>query len=155
MPSSRAWERVAWTCARHDLIYVAFDLEQFGRAPKLCPTPADAEILGQVVQLLASETDVTASKASSLLSRALPGNKVEREVLMGILGVSGVLASPGHPGFLQHWVPWVERAVPPSRFADLSYPVCWWTGADGVDTTVLQRIFSSARPRRGWRPGRG
>ena len=74
--------------------------------------------------------------------RVLKGNKAEREVLLDILGVCGVLESE-HTGYLTSFVPCSSRELPSHRFVERSYPVCWWRGSDGVNEIAVQAVLPS------------
>lgn len=86
------FERFKWGGVRRDhLAYVVFDLEQFQSAPKLEPTSADLEILRQLLDLLsAAPTTMTAVQLAAE-AQVVPGNRDEREILLELLAVSGVL----------------------------------------------------------------
>lgn len=138
-----SFERFKWGgVRRNDLVYVAFDLEQFHRAPKVSPGPDDRETLREIVAALDSvPAGTTSSQLPGLLTRHVKGTKQDRGVLLEILGATGVLATAAHPGFLDRWVPWIDRTLPSRRFVDMSYPTCWWNAADGVDRQILHRLF--------------
>jgi hypothetical protein len=133
-----SFERFKWGGVRTDHVeYIAFDLEQFARAPRLRPMPADISIGQQLIdQLRQLPAGTTAARAVSHL-KMIKGNKSERDILLGILGVCGILQTTSHPGYSQTFVPYRDREVPPRRFVDQEYPVCWWTTADGVNTDAL------------------
>lgn len=47
------FERFKWGGVRRDdIAYIAFDLEQFARAPRLAPTRADIEVGQQLIDAL-------------------------------------------------------------------------------------------------------
>jgi hypothetical protein len=135
------FERFKWGGVRKlKLSYVAFDLEQFENAPKIVPTDDDRKLWKSVVQTIQSMAPTTsaASLASSL--GVLPGNKDERSSLIGTLGIVSVLETARHRGFLDTFVPETDRDWPARRFVDDPYPVSWWTRADGVNATALDRL---------------
>ena len=87
-----SFERFKWGGVRTDHIeYVAFDLEQFARAPRMKPTPADISLGQQLIdQLRQLPVDTTAAQAVTRL-KMIKGNKAERDIMLGILGVCGIL----------------------------------------------------------------
>jgi hypothetical protein len=134
-----SFERFKWGGVRTDDIrYVAFDLEQFTRAPRIKPTSADIG-LGQhlIDQLRQLPVGTTAAQAVTHLTM-IKGNKAERNIVLGILGVCGVMQSTSHSGYVQSFVPYRNRQLPPRRFVDQKYPACWWTAADGVNSDALE-----------------
>ncbi len=138
-----SFERFKWGGVRRDdLRYVTFDLEQFQRAPRL-PVSPEAVQLGRELlgALQLAGADETATTTAAGL-RMVKGNKVEREVLLDILGVCGVLETREHNGYLTSFVPYNSRELPPRRFVERSYPVCWWHGGDGVNGVAVQAVLS-------------
>ena len=71
----------------------------------------------------------------------IKGNKAERDILLGILGVCGILGTASHPGYAHVFVAYRDRHLPARRFIDQAYPACWWTAADGVNDTALQAFL--------------
>lgn len=138
------FERFKWGGVRRDHVeYVAFDLEQFRRAPREAAS-AEAVKLGR--ELLTALRSAGASDTATTLAaglRMLKGNKAEREVLLDILGVCGVLQTAEHTGYLASFVPWSSRELPPQRFVERKYPVCWWRGADGVNEAAVGELLPS------------
>lgn len=136
------FERFKWGGVRRDdIAYVAFDLEQFQRAPQDDLT-AEAVAVGRslVAAVRAAEPDATVVKLSSLL-RMVTGNKQERGSLLEVLGVAGVLRTPRHPAYRQSFVAEEERELPSHHNVDTAYPACWWRGRDGLDDAALAEML--------------
>jgi hypothetical protein len=134
-----SFERFKWGGVRTDHVdYVAFDLEQFARAPRLPRTSDDIrvgrELVNQPRQL---PPGTTAAEAVRHL-KMLPGNKAERDVVIGILGVCGILETATHRGYANSYVSKRDRQLPGRRHVDQDYPACWWTAEDGVNDEALQ-----------------
>ena len=132
------FERFKWGGVRRDdLEYVAFDLVQFARAPRLEPQPADLDLGRALIEALrALPAKTTAAQATTAL-RMLPGNKDERGVVLEILGVCGILRTGSHPGYADAFVPHAAR----THDTELSYPVCWWRASDGVSAPELRTFL--------------
>ncbi len=133
------FERFKWGGVRRDDVeYVAFDLEQFVRAPRLPPTRADIE-LGQrlIDQLRELPGGTTAARAVTYL-KMIKGNKAEREIIIGILGVCGILETDDHRGYSRSFIPRRDRHLPGRAYIDQNYPACWWTADDGVNDVALE-----------------
>jgi hypothetical protein len=115
-----------------------FDLQQFGElSERPLSTNDDITLFRQLInELVQQPPEVTAPQAEAAL-RALPSNKAEREVVLDILGVCGVLETTEHRGYAGRFVPARERELPPLRFVERAYPVCWWKGSDGVNRRAL------------------
>ena len=138
-----SFERFKWGGVRHDKpIYAAFDLEQFVRYEPSRPTTNDVDALRRLFQLIRDvPASTTAANLQKHLSPAIRSNKAEREVLIGILGLCGVLATQEHPGHFPHFVPYAEREAPARRFVDMAYPACWWQGDDGLNDEAIDFWF--------------
>lgn len=141
-PNVLSFERFKWGgVARDKLDYITFDLEQFARAPRLRATPADIRVCQQAIdQLRDLPPETPASKAAPYL-KMIPGNKTEREMLLDILGVCGILRTREYPGYTNSFIPFTERTRPPSRNVFRHYPICWWKASDGVDTPALRKLL--------------
>lgn len=133
------FERYKWGGVRRDdLTYVWLDLRQFGKLSER-PVASDDDIA--LFRLLIGElerqpAEMSAPKAQGVL-RALRSNKAEREVVLDILGVCGVLETAEHRGYAERFVPARLRELPPLRFVERVYPVCWWRGSDSVNRQAL------------------
>jgi len=135
------FERFKWGGVRKlQVSYVAFDLEQFENAPKLVPTDDDRKLWESIVQAIEAVAPATTASSLSASLGVLPGNKSERSSLIGTLGIVSVLETARQSGFLQTFIPETGRESPPRRFVDDPYPVSWWTRADGVNLTALERL---------------
>lgn len=138
------FERLKWGGVRRDdCVYIAFDLEQFSRGERVAPDP-DALALGRtVLATLRGLPGGTSASQAALLLNAVPGNKAEREVLLDILGVCGILAPAAHPGYSTQFVEYRSRELPDRRFVDRAYPVCWWTASDRVADAAVREVLPS------------
>ncbi len=136
------FERFKWGGVRRDnIIYVAFDLRQFRLAPRLEPTADDRRLGRRILETLNHlPPDNTASEAAAQL-RFVKGNKAEREVLLDILGICGVLDTDEHRGFAKDFVPWSERKLPAKRFVERAYPACWWRAHAGVNAGAIGTVL--------------
>lgn len=134
-----SFERFKWGGVRTDHVdYVAFDLEQFARAPRLPPTSDDIRVGQKLIsQLRQLPPGTTAAQAVRHLTM-LPGNKAERDVVIGILGVCGILETSTHQGYAKSYVSKRDRQLPGRRHFDQDYPARWWTAEDGVNDEALQ-----------------
>lgn len=136
------FERFKWGGVRRDdLRYVAFDLQQFVRAPRLDATPDDRKLGRAVLETLRGlPIETTVAQAPSHL-RLIKGNKAERSVLMDILGICGILDTADHRGYAEAFVPFADRRLPPYRFVDSAYPACWWQAAAGINLRAVNEIL--------------
>lgn len=136
------FERFKWGGVRRaDIAYVAFDLQQFRLAPRLEPT-ADDRQLGHTILATLNELPpgITTAQAAAQI-RCVKGNKAEREVLLDILGICGVLDTADHHGYAEEFVPWSARDLPSRRFVDGTYPACWWTADEGVNAAAVKSVL--------------
>jgi len=135
------FERFKWGGTQRDnLCYVAFDLEQFTRAPREQPSNRALEVGRKLIQELRhAPSQATATQMAKQL-KVVKGSVAEREVLLDILGVCGVLRTPEHSGYDTRFVPARDRVLPTRSYVPRAYPACWWTGANGINMSAL-RVF--------------
>ncbi|NLS96822.1 MAG: hypothetical protein GXX96_32200 [Planctomycetaceae bacterium] len=137
------FERLKWGGVRHDQpLYASMDMELFRQLPRVAPTAADVAVFKGVFKAIEGTPVKTSSAVlQKYLAKAFKSSKAERDVLVGILGYCGILATAAHPGFLSGFVPWSERDLPERRFVDMAYPACWWQRADGINSKALAYWF--------------
>ncbi len=137
------FERFKWGGVRHENPhYATFDLERFRDLDPPSPTEADISIFRSILRAIeAVPPDKTAPQLEKSLWGLVPSNKAERDVLVNLLGYTGVLTIPEYPGFLDRFVRSDERHLPPHRFVDLGYPACWWKGRHGINYAALRIWF--------------
>lgn len=137
------FERFKWGGVRHSHVeYALFDLTLFNRSPAPEPTQDDIRIFQELIAACRlAGPEVTSSTLHKLLPHSLKGNKAERDVLVAILGLTGILGTASHPGFARAFVPANARELPSRRFVDMSYPACWWSGEDGLNESALTHFF--------------
>jgi hypothetical protein len=137
------FERLKWGGVRHSFpIYAAFDLEQFEKLE--APDLQDSHVR-VLIELLAAIEGTPAATSSatiqSYLPKSLKSNKAERDILIRILGLCGILDTRDHEGFGFAFTPADRRELPSRRFVDMAYPACWWTRASGVNQRALKLWF--------------
>jgi hypothetical protein len=140
------FERHKWGGVRHDgLLYATFDLELFRATNWSPPKEDDRRILGQIVATIrCMGPNDTVPELVRALGKVLKSNKAERESVIDILGLCGILETDSHRGYFGHFVRWDGRELPSRRFVDRAYPVCWWRGADGISEAALRSLFGDA-----------
>ncbi|MFF5292056.1 hypothetical protein [Paractinoplanes globisporus] len=140
------FERFKWGGVRRDdLGYVAFDLAQFARAPRLEMQGADVELGQELIAALRSLPPKTTAAQAATALKLLPGNKDERSAVLDILGVCGILRAGSRPSYAEAFVPYSARELPPAHHSDLSYPVCWWRASHGVAASGLRTFLPRLR----------
>lgn len=137
------FERYKWGGVRHlDPYFVAFNLEQFARLEVPPPLDEDLDLFRRIVETAgALPSTARARDLEKAVGTFLPSNKAERDVLLDILGIAGVLAGDDHPGFLDAWIPPAAQTLPPASKIDWLYPICWWHGGM-VSDRALRQLFS-------------
>lgn len=139
-----SFERFKWGGVRHDeSLYAVFDLERFLQAERPHPSADDVELFEELLRIIEAVSPATSAAMLSrhLASAGLRSNKAERDVVIGILGLCGILGTDAHPGYAQRFVPYSERELPPRRFVDMPYPACWWQGSDGINKEAFRLYF--------------
>ena len=113
------------------------DMNVLNLAPRLRPGPDDITAGQQLIdQLRQLPGPTTAARAVTHL-KMIKGNKDQRDIIIGILGVCGILDTRDHPGYATTFVPSRDRRLPGRAYVDQAYPACWWTAADGISTHAL------------------
>lgn len=137
------FERFKWGGVRHlDPLYVAFDLKQFSKADKIVPSAEDYEILKEIFNIIKEfPSEGKIRDLEKAISKVIKSNKEEREVLLQILGFCSILSTDEYPGFINGFIPYVEREVPDHYKNDWSYPVCWWKGKSGLNKNAVKVLF--------------
>jgi hypothetical protein len=137
--NSLNFERYRWGGVSLDEIYYAlFDLEQLRLQEIPEPTPEDRVILSQLLYTAQNLPSTNRPKdLAQALRTVLPSNADQREILLKILGLAGVLTAPGHPGYWDHWLLPDEREM---AWTDWGYPMTWWRGG-GVNWGVAMILF--------------
>ncbi|NGY06875.1 hypothetical protein [Solimonas terrae] len=137
------FERFKWGGVRHlQALYAAFDLEQFQMLPHVRVLPEHVSLFKELIACIENVPPGTSSaQLHSHLPKALKSNKPERDILLGILGIAGVLQTAEHRGFQQAFVRADHRALPDRRFVDMAYPACWWSQSDGINKEAVKAWF--------------
>ncbi len=126
---------------------VLFDLEQFHHFPKVTPTEKDVEILNEIKKIIKSSAPddripVLRKRISTAFQKS---NNYERESLLEIFGVIGILHDETHLGFADRYIPFTERESRPIHYDDVLYPANWWQGKHGVDEEKWDFWFGKNR----------
>jgi hypothetical protein len=137
------FERFKWGGVRHDdPMYASMDLQLFKTLSPVTPSPADVAIFkGLLKAIEAAPTTTSSADLQKHLAKALKSNKAERDVVINILGYCGILATTGHPGYMNAYVPISDRDLPARRFVDMAYPACWWQRKNGINKKALAYWF--------------
>lgn len=137
------FERLKWGGVRHlRPCYAWFDLAEFRKLPSVKPTTADSDSLKQVLDVAASQpTDARPNDLEKAITGLFPSSKSERRNVLEILGYCGILQPSDHPTFFQGYASMDDRAQPTEHKNDWSYPLLWWRGRDGVNTTAVRFYF--------------
>jgi len=114
---------------------ILFDLEQFLLYPKVTPTKKDFDILNHIKEIIesASPKDSVPLLKKSISKAFTKSNNRERETLLEILGIIGILHDEQHFGFAEHYILSSEREGKNAYYDDVLYPANWWKGINGID----------------------
>jgi len=137
------FERTKWGGVRHlHPVYAGFDLSLFRELPPIAPSPKAIEILKKILEVIdEAPEEATSAQLEKIIGKTLKSNKSEREVLIAILGFSGVLEIEDHKGFLNQFIRADRRELPFRRFVDMPYPSCWWTGKSRINPEAVNFWF--------------
>lgn len=134
------FERLKWGGVRHTKIeYEVFDLEQFLMLSPCLPTEEDVVLFQRILATIRTlPPKATAGDFERALSRVISSNKSERENLIEVLCLCGVLSYPGYHDFFDDSVPPKDR---PYRDTDWGVPAMYWRARDGYNEERLQEYF--------------
>ncbi len=137
------FERHKWGGVRRDdLLFAVFDIERFADTSVTSPTSDDRDLFLQIVSAIKGvPPETTPTKLQAHLPKSLKSNKDERDVVLDILGICGILQSGEHRGYYESFTSSCDRELPPHRFIDRAYPFCWWRGSDGINVDALKQFF--------------
>nr|WP_319573436.1 hypothetical protein [uncultured Draconibacterium sp.] len=137
------FEKIKWGGVRlSHLEYVAFDLEQALSMEKIIPTDEDYKILDEIKKtILTSSFDDRPRQLEKRLAKIFKSNANEREVILNIFGICGILESDKQKGFFEYFIPAIDREIRPINKTDWSYPVDWWQGKFGINEKAWNYYF--------------
>lgn len=136
------FEKIMWGGVRLTSIeYVWLDLKLLKRKIELIKScNNDFVEFEELLKVMAGKSEkLSASKFSSAIQE-IKGNKAEREIICGILGICDILNHPDHPGFLVEYRPVKSRQMPNQHYIDLEWPYCWYNSAFGVNFNSFEII---------------
>lgn len=109
------------------------------------PTKRDIAIFESVLNSIrALPEDAQLAKLKTSITGLLKSNKRERDILLHILGYSGILCSRKIPSFVDRFIGYQERELAQTKHfykRDTAYPLRHWTGKDGVNETAVEWWF--------------
>lgn len=127
----------------HSPEFIAFDLDQFKKLDISEASSQGLAVLRSVldaINLLPPEA--RASDAVKAITPYVEGNNDARRSLLETLGYCGVLRSKGTLCVWEKFYSQVDRDPPPKPSKnDWSFPVSWWTRAEGVDHDMARYWF--------------
>jgi len=137
------FERFKWGGVLHfQPEFMAFDLEQFTKIEKIVPSEQDIDVLRQIIQIISQcKPSDKPRDLEKMLASVIKSNKAERENLIQTLAYCGILQPHNRPGYFDSYPNYFERADPPVNKIDWTYPVCWWSGKDGINQNALNYYF--------------
>ncbi|MDP4015390.1 MAG: hypothetical protein U0990_08470 [Candidatus Nanopelagicales bacterium] len=137
-----SFERFKWGGVRRDDVrYIAFDLEQFAKAPRDTAGSAALSLGREMLCVLRDAPPGETAIAAAARLTIVKGNTAERGGLIDILGVCGLLAPRDHPGYLDSFVRFADRDSPAQRNVEACYPACWWRGRDGLSEAAIREFL--------------
>jgi hypothetical protein len=137
------FERIKWGGMRHcDPLYATLDLELFARSERPSPADADSSTLRALIDAIGNApAKTTAAQLEKRFAKVFKSNKAQRDQIVSVLSIAGILEEREHPGFRKRFLPSSELRLPSRHFTDLGYPASWWTGSDGINEQALNEWF--------------
>jgi len=129
-----SFEKYKWGGVRHDdIIYMAYDLEQFLEMDTVIPAEEDYKIFISILKAAVESKNFTTLKKN--ISKLFKSNDSERGQLCEILGYSGVLQPKDCPSYINSFVDWNKRGDGKPR-SDMRFPLGWWEGNHYLDEAI-------------------
>ena len=137
------FEKLKWGGVRlMHLEYIEFDLQQSQNLDFPVPTVEDRLLLNKLKELiLTSETDDRPRQLEKRMSKLFKSNAYEREVILNIFGICGILETDNQKGFFKNFIPSNKREIRPVNKTDWSYPVDWWQGKYEINEKAWKYYF--------------
>lgn len=137
------FERWKWGGVRHDdPVYAAFDLELFSQTTLTSPSHDEVQVLNDLLDAIdRAPSNTSAAALQKILGTVFKSSKAERDILIGILGLCGILRTKSHDGYRSQFVPFSARELPPRHFVDMDYPACRWKRTDDIDWEAVNYWF--------------
>lgn len=127
-----------------NLIQVLFDVEQFPKFPVVKPADSDYKILDELRKIIeTADPNDRISQLKKKISKIFKSNDGERQGVLEILGVIGILHDDMHFGYDEKFVTYPEREHRPIRNDDVGYPARWWQGKFGIDQEKWKYWFGN------------
>ncbi len=126
-----------------NIVYAALDFEQFNRLPPVHATEEDRDTMRAVLDAIrALPASAQLTQLDKALTGTFPSNKLRRKHVSEILGLCDVLHPHSQPLIASRYVRPSECPLPSSSTKrDTRYPLCWWTGEDGVNEEAVAEYF--------------
>ena len=121
-----SFEKYKWGGVRHyQIVYMAYDLEQFSHMDKVSSCKEDYKILHNILDVANTSKNFTVLKKN--LSKVIKSNDSERGQLCQILGYTGIIQPDDCPSFADSYIDWCSRGDGKPK-SDMKYPIGWWEG---------------------------
>jgi len=137
------FEKLKWGGVRlSHLEYIKFDLDEFKKLEALEPQKEDFEILNNIKQtILSSKEDDRPRQLEKRLAKVFKSNSNERENVLNIFGICGILETESQKGFFSKFINVIDREDRPVNKTDWSYPIDWWQGKFGINEEAWKYYF--------------
>ena len=137
------FEKLKWGGVRlMHLEYIDFDLKESLNVDFPKPTKDDKILLQNLKDLiLTSGFEDRPRLLEKRMSKLIKSNAYEREVILNIFGICGILETKNQKGFFQNYIPTSRREIRPVNKTDWSYPVDWWQGKYGINEKAWKYYF--------------
>lgn len=137
------FERHKWGGVRRDdPIYAWLDLRLFREEALSSPTDSDRRTLVDILKAAHNlSSDDTVGTLEKMLMGKFASSKAERQVLIEILAVIGILQPRNRSGYFGEFTFAFDRKHTGQHFNDWGYPAIWWRGSDGVNDDAVASYF--------------
>jgi hypothetical protein len=130
-----------------DLKYAVFDIATFHQRDVNAPKKTNIDCLKTILDnVRALPHTAQLSELNKSLQGVLKSNKYERMILLETLGYAGILCPDDQKHYTDNFVSYefANLQQPAAYFKrEWSYPVRFWTGADGVNEALVDDYFGA------------
>lgn len=142
------FERYAVGGVRHNCLeYAIFDLEEFLKLPEVSKEEVEEgrQLLLKILHCMDDLDEIAkVGKYRDYLvkQKIIKSNRNEIDVLMNILGISGILSGKECPSYYEKFTPNTgSEREPKEHKNDFAFPVNHWRVRDGVNKKMFQLVF--------------
>ena len=122
----------------YNLCFTYYDLLCFNNESFELPSDNDKFFFDELIKLIVHLPVTATTKIADASLKKLVPDAGDREILLGVFGICGIMATKKRPGFWPSFVNYIEYSdLDPGKYP---YPVAYWTRENGVSLPALEHF---------------